>query len=408
MIIGSDGIGYYMYSRSLIIDGDINFENEYSRLKPEVNLETLKTPTGLTSNQYAVGPGLMWAPFFAITHSIILGLNHMGFKISNDGYGYPYQIAICVGSIFYGFWGIALIYRTVNKFYPKIALFTCILIWLATNVIYYMVAEPSMSHACSLFATSIFIYVWLKTRNSFSLFWCLLIGLSGGFVALVRQVDGTLLILPILDIIFNNQDIKDILKKVFCIALSFFAIFSIQMGVWFILNGNPFLSGYFLNSSYGFSWLHPHFFEVFFSTEHGLFLWHPVLLLAVIGFLFFYKIDHKLTLLLVIGIISQGYLIGAWSSWTQADAFGGRMFIGSLPIFAIGLAAFGDWTERSRFLALYILVGGLLIIWNALFFFQYRFGFISMNGPYSLGELFLGKASMLQSLFRKVVDVLQR
>ncbi|HQX76680.1 MAG TPA: hypothetical protein PL074_10220, partial [Thermoflexales bacterium] len=75
---------------------------------------------------------------------------------------------------------------------------------------------------------------------------------------------------------------------------------------------------------------------------------------------------------------------------------------------AIGLAAFGDWTERSRFLALYILVGGLLIIWNALFFFQYRFGFISMNGPYSLGELFLGKASMLQSLFRKVVDVLQR
>ncbi|MBK8051593.1 MAG: hypothetical protein IPK16_33585 [Anaerolineales bacterium] len=99
LLIGSDGIGYYMYVHSLVIDGDLDFHNEYARLgwpTPE------PTPTGLLPNHFAIGAGLLWAPFFVAAHLLSLALHALGLQVSVDGYGYLYQGAIAVGSILYG------------------------------------------------------------------------------------------------------------------------------------------------------------------------------------------------------------------------------------------------------------------------------------------------------------------
>ena len=37
--------------------------------------------------------------------------------------------------------------------------------WLATPAFHYMVVAPPWSHAASLFAVSLFIYVWYRTRG---------------------------------------------------------------------------------------------------------------------------------------------------------------------------------------------------------------------------------------------------
>src|SRR5437773_1503554 len=44
MLIGSDGVGYYIYVHSLVMDGDLDFANEHARLYPDEDLAEVRTP----------------------------------------------------------------------------------------------------------------------------------------------------------------------------------------------------------------------------------------------------------------------------------------------------------------------------------------------------------------------------
>lgn len=407
MLIGSDGVGYYMYVRSLVIDHDLDFANEYARLYSN-DLETVKTPTGLTANQFAIGPGILWIPFFLVAHLTSWLLESLGVRVGLDGYGQIYQAAICLGSIVYGFFGILLMYQVCRRFYPQTALAAALLIWLATNVIYYMLVEPSMSHMCSLFAVALMVWLWIERRPLAHWRGWFLVGLAGGLVGIVRQPDAALVILPLLDGILEKSAPRFKVQGVIALAVGFLLVFSVQMSAWQILNGSPFVSGYLLDPTQRFAWLSPHFIDVFLSTEHGLFSWHPVLLAAALGFLWLRKQDLRLTLLLVFGIVLQAYIISAWTFWSQADSFGGRMFIASLPLFALGLSSALDWVTKQKWQVAGWLGGAGAVAWNAIFLVQYRLGYISMSGPYTLEQLTLGKALMLADLVQKTASILAR
>ncbi len=252
MLIGSDGVGYYMYVRSLVLDRDLDFANEYARLYPDADLTAGRTATGLLPNQYAIGPGLLWMPFFVGAHGLVLGLRFLGVPVAADGYSYPYQAAICYGSILFGFLGMLLIYQPTKRLYPRTALAAVLLTWLATNFIYYMIVEPSMSHMCSLFAAALLNFVWLRGRATFSLRECLVIGLAGGLVGVVRQPDATLLALPIVDCLLSGSMVRRV-QRIGVILVGFLLVFWIQMLAWQVLNGNPFMSGYFKDAKQGFA-----------------------------------------------------------------------------------------------------------------------------------------------------------
>jgi len=396
MLIGSDGIGYYMYVRSAVIDHDIDFSNEYKHLYPTGYPNGLRTSTGLMANQYAIGTAILWLPFFIVGHLISFIIRSAGFSVTTDGYSYIYQAAVCIGSILYGYGGMVLMHRTTQRLFANTALASCVLLWLATNFIYYLIVEPSMSHMCSFFAASLLIYIWMGVRPTESLRQCFTIGLAGGLVGLVRQPDATLFLLPLLDYMFTHKSFSERGRRIAVTVAGFFSIFWMQMFVWNILNGSPFLSGYFLDNKGGFSWWSPRLFDVLFSTEHGLFLWHPLLLFAAVGLVLLLPANRFIGGLLLAGFFSQVYLIASWSSWSQGDSFGGRMFISSLPVFAIGLAAFLQRVSLKNYIpVLSLAVSCVLMLWNFLFLVQYRLGFISMSGPYTMRELTIGKMEMI-------------
>ncbi len=93
LIVG-DGIYYYVYLRSAVLDGDLDFTNDYTlyqqfnnedpRKKAEM-LERDLTPTGKPGNLFSVGPALLWAPVFIPTHLVALALN-----LPHDGFSYYY------------------------------------------------------------------------------------------------------------------------------------------------------------------------------------------------------------------------------------------------------------------------------------------------------------------------------
>lgn len=404
LLIGSDGIGYFMYTRSMFVDHDLSFANEHAYFNQKTHGilgPAILTPTKLVANQYAVGMGILWLPFFMIAHILSKILNSFGFTVSLDGYSYIYQAAVCLGSMLYSFLAIALIYNTVKKIFPRTAIYACLSIWFLTNLVYYQLIEPSMSHMCSLFACALLVNIWINMRPIKKITHWFFIGLAGGLIAIVRQPDATILILPLLDGLTENTPISMKIKGFITLIIGFLCLFSFQLATWFTIYGSPFVNGYFY-SGQSFFWFSPKIIEVLFSSDHGLFLWHPIFIVAALGFIYLGKVNFKLAILFALGFLSQVYLIGSWQYWAQGDAFGGRMFISSMPLLTLGLGASLEWIASVRKVRLACIAGLLLLIWNGLFLIQYRLGYIPPHGLIPLKQLTVGKFWMIIDIIKKI------
>jgi hypothetical protein len=186
------------------------------------------------------------------------------------------------------------------------------------------------------------------------------------------------------------------------------AVFTPQMVVWYFFNGSPFISGYLITAQPTFNWLQPHLPDVLISPFHGLWLWHPITFIAVIGYLWLYRHNRFFTILLLLGFLMQVYVIGAWRDWYQGDAFGGRMFIASIPILGFGLASLLDQPFVARHWKTTFALFAVLLGWNVLFAMQYRLGYIPMGAPITAQQMFAGKFEMITGIIRQVLQLLKR
>jgi hypothetical protein len=184
-------------------------------------------------------------------------------------------------------------------------------------------------------------------------------------------------------------------------ALASLIVFTPQIVVWQILNppvnatSYPYSGGHFF-------WFNPQILGVLFSLRHGFFLWHPVLLLAAAGLFFIYRRDRSLPILLGVMFLAQIYLVGSWNGWWGGHSFGNRLLINSIPALALGLAALIDWADRRNLFPAAGVVALTLIAWNALFFAQYRLGYINKYRALSLYELTVGKFAMIADLANRL------
>src|SRR3989338_869275 len=127
--IYNDGIGYYSYLRSAIIDKDLNFTNEwqfynqsYSKFSSAprgANYHEEKTPKGYIQNVYPIGSSLLWSPFFLTAHAATAVLHSLGADIEPNGYTILYETSIGLASLIYGFLAILLMYKFCRKWFGK-------------------------------------------------------------------------------------------------------------------------------------------------------------------------------------------------------------------------------------------------------------------------------------------------
>ncbi len=315
-----DGIYYYSWLRSIVVDGDINFANEYAALGAVQQL----TVKGLLGNIYSVGPAILWLPQFLLTHRMLHG----------TGLTLPYQLTVGITSVFYALFGLLILYQTLTKLYAKTtATLTIIAIAFATNLLFYGSLDTVNSHALSFFAASLFLTFLVKrTSHPF------LLGASVGLMALIRPQDALfgLLLLPRL-----NR------KTIIPIATGALVIFLPQLLAWQALYSKFWVSPY-LDRGYGFNFWQPHLFEVLFSPRIGLILWTPMVAIASVGFFFreFPKATNRWSMLILIFL--ELYLVASWTTWWQGASFSGRMFISLLPLLSLGLASVFTKLQKLR------------------------------------------------------------
>ncbi len=392
----SDAIEYYSYDRSLYFDHDLDFTNDYQGFydrnpKGLANFKAgfidKRNPSGHAINNGPIGSAILWAPFFLAGDAAARALHGMGARIAPDGFSLPYIWSVSLGSALYAGAALILTYLLARAITDRTAAFwASLVIWLGTPALFYSHLAPTYAHATSWFAVSAFLVVWFRARAGRSWRAWAALGALGGLVAMVREQDAVFLLVPAVDELLRlapgvRRPDRTWLHNVGTTALGGIVMvccavvtFTPQLLVYRTLNGNFRPSS---EVSDKLHWNAPNALRVLFDPGHGLFLWTPILLLAIFGLGLLIQRDYRLGLSLAVGFVMTLYLNGAFQTWTTAGAFGARRFIVCSPIFAIGLAElfrrYGERTdgENAAIRAWVPVIVTLAILWNGGLILQY-------------------------------------
>src|SRR5688500_12648727 len=194
----SDGFYYFAYLRSIAFDGDVEFTNDYKLLGLGDKAHLfVPTPTGYAQSAWTIGPAFVWAPFFAAAHPIAARLAASGADVSTNGNSYPYRQAVCIAGLFYALLGCWFTFRLAAIFvHRRIAAGAVALTVAGSFMLWYIVKEPSMTHAPSMAAVAGFAWMWAATHGRRTWWQWASLGLVAGFITLIRWQNALFAILP--------------------------------------------------------------------------------------------------------------------------------------------------------------------------------------------------------------------
>ncbi|MCA1563973.1 MAG: glycosyltransferase family 39 protein, partial [Acidobacteria bacterium] len=279
-IVIGDALHHYVQLRSAVFDRDLHFRNEYVRMyglagdEPGTGWVYEPTATGHVRNLMPVGPAIVWAPAFLVVTALAWVGQFAGWSYPLDGYGRLFQATAGLSGIAAAAIGVWLSFQTTAQLFGRrAAAWSALVVWLSSSAVYYSVISPTYSHSASLMATSLFWYVFVRTRERSTVSRYALLGALAGVAALMRWQDGIILVAPAIDLIWRLRErlrIADaLIRGVVCLGAALLT-FAPQMLVWQTLYSQPFA----IPQGDGFMhWGTPALRAVLFSYWHGLFTW---------------------------------------------------------------------------------------------------------------------------------------
>ena len=371
----SDGREYFVQVRSLVFDGDLDFSNEATEFASRG-----------TARIYPFGAALMWAPFVMLAHVWLKLLNLFGGAFATDGYTFPYQMAIGLGSLVYGFAGLVLVWRMAREYFGEpIAALATIVVTAGTFFFWYLTVENSMVHGASMFATTLFVYIWHRGRREPTTRWWLALGLSGALTTMVRWQNVTFVALAVLITLWQmrRQFDRSTVRALAVGAAGFVIGFLPQLIFWKVVRGGWFAIP---AADHSFDIRSFHAWDVLFSSNHGLLATSPIAYLAVLGIPAFIKRDRPLALLLIGGFISQVIVNAGPDGWWGGSGYGARRFDNSMVVFVVGLAALLVWLKKRPLVAP-VTVMAVLVAGNFLVMADVRQGRLPMDTAITFSDV---------------------
>jgi hypothetical protein len=379
-IIKVDGNGYYAYLPAIFIYHDLHFGffGEIANREGYENMayDYRNEYNGSVINKYFAGTALAQMPFFLASH----GISWMA-GLPMDGYSRLYLIFISLASLFYLILSCIFINKILEfyKISPVNRALTLLVTVFGTNVFYYAVYEPSMSHIYSLGFVTIFIYSVLRYFRSSHPIFLLPSALSLGVIVLIRPVN----LLVLASVPFLAGDLKSLKSGLFLSInkwkhlltsiILFLAPLLIQAILYKIQTGN------FWVYSYGEERFHfdePHMVEILFSYRKGLFVYSPVLFISLAGLYYIGRKSASLAAFWVVFFLLLTYFVSCWHQWFYGGSFGSRVYVEYLGFFAILLGVLFENVTRKTPSVLLISFLGILVVYSIIQTYQYYAGII--------------------------------
>lgn len=375
--ISADGIGYYEYLPSIFIHKDLSRKDipiqlEHSKYKRIKDLDMYVDFNDRWVNKYPAGTALLQSPFFLTT---LVFTERTG--NADDGYQLAFQKSVFYAALFYLLLSL-IFFKLLLKSYavsPIVIVLSQIILVFATSVLNYVNFEAAFSHVYSLFALSAFLYVariyFTKKKLSYFIWACVFLGL----IFILRQVNILIFFfLPFIagswttfreGVVLIIKEKKQLIKGI----VLFFAIAGIQFYLWYLQTGHFWVYSY---QGESFDFTHPEIFNILFSYKKGLFVYTPVLLVGMLGVLYFaFKKDYFLfgTWMIFFGLLT--YILSSWWSWYYGCSYGLRAYIDYYPIFFIPFALLLDQINKKMGIAL-ALITFLTIPISVIQTYQYK------------------------------------
>lgn len=348
-VIWADAAGYFVYQPMWFIYG-----NNAGNFPDSIDVKTgngfqLDFINNKIITKYTCGVAILETPFFLISHVLS---KPFGFKA--DGFSKIYSFGLYFSGIFYCCLGLFFLSKFLARhFRPLISVLAPFLFLAGSNLYYYSIDTPGMSHVYSFFLCCLIIYLTplITTKiNSkyYSLFFCCLI-----LVILIRPTNILIGLFPLFYNIKSKYDflnrIRFFLSNKLLIAITALVplIFLIpQFQYWYASTGKI------ITYSYGTEsfifWRNPKILEVWFSTNNGLFTYTPLIILSIIGiFQMIKKVKWEAYFLVFLFLIIT-YIFSSWWNWWFGCAFGARSFVEYYPLFIIPFSYLLDYTLSHK------------------------------------------------------------
>jgi hypothetical protein len=445
-IHGNDGFLNYAYARSLLLDGDLDFTDDFAAfdaLGRGYDFRLTDTPrspiTGRPVNRYGWGSSLLWSPFLLIVwviERVIPGLTPNGLNPADF-------MAVRLGSALWGVLGLALLTQVARRRLwgspslrihapaplpaprsatplrnsaqkaspePGFALFVAVVLLATTNLGFYFYLHPSMSTAPAfgLAGSLIWLIDRFETRPSVGAGFG--IGLTAALLFCTRYGDAGFLIglAPALAVAVlpGAQRATGNGQRILLCAAGLLGVsvpLVIQGLIWHSLYGSAFSGpAPYLSEAYQWSWPGRHGWQVLFSGHHGWIAWHPMVAVGLIGLVMMAR-DRSLPLwlrLTPLAAVGEWLTVSAWPNWTGGASFGGRLMATALAVVFLGLAVALRWMWARWGRGVVFLLVGLLSLWNLGIMAEYGLGLIPRQAPVSMGQMALELGKLVGALFR--------
>ena len=377
-IINVDGNGYYAYLPAIFIYNDLNFtffDDIYEKYQiSNFGFDYRNEWEGHTINKFYAGTALVQLPFFLLADLVTAFSSP-----DRDGYSYYYLLFINIASLFYLMLALFLFDRYLREEGLRLWVRTFLLLVMVfgTNVFYYAVYEPSMSHIYSLAFVSMYLFSLKRFASTRKKTLLLLTGLSLGLIALIRPVNLLLVLLVPFLLRGSGISLEYLVRSNWKWLIGGVVIF---LGVVFIqLLIYKLQTGSFLVYSYGddgFDFTNSRFFSFLVSYRKGLWVYTPVTFVSVFGIFFLWKRSRTRAILIILFLIILIYILASWHQWYYGGSYSSRVMVEYMPLFmfllGILLTDIRNKAVRNTLIGLVV----LLSLFNLFQTYQYYAGII--------------------------------
>ena len=377
-IVVSDGKGYYAYLPALFIYHDLNYVfftkiEKVDYFDKNLYFDYRYKSNGRVFNKFFCGTAIAELPFFLAAHTLSY---FSGFQ--TDGYSKLYCIFINLAALFYLFIGLVYLNSALREYHieewgKSLVLFAAVF---GTNLFYYTVREPGMSHVYSFAFISMFFCLAKQFFSRPRRHYIPLLFLVLGMIFLIRPIN--VLVIFLLPFAAGNYStlkngLHAAVREPWSLAsgtLLLSVMISVQFIIYRISTGNFLVDAY---PGEAFFLLHPHFPDILFRYRKGLFLYTPLYLLSLSGGFYLWKTSRFGFYSLFGFFILITYIFSSWWCWWYGGSFSSRVYVEFIPLFMILLALALNSARQKYLKTTFIVLIIMLTVLCQVQTYQYRY-----------------------------------
>lgn len=361
-LCANDGFGYYMYLPSIINRGEIeintNWAQDIQNTYCDSNLiyQIVQSKIDKPINIYHIGLSYIKLPSYIIAHTISKNTSY-----PTDGFSLPYYISHYLNALFFILLGLHYLRKLLLLYTSELNTSLIILVaYFGTNMYATFSIQADLPHLYLFTLNTIFIYHLMQYISNTKYRDLIITLIVFGIATAIRPTQAVLGIIPLIllqkKLGFNLRLWKQIL--LFPLASILFNI--PQFLYWKYLGGEWVIPNLHTEDIV---LIDPNTLDFLFSFRKGWFLYSPVFILLIPGFIYTYRINKPVFWSIFTFTFLYIWILSSWECWWYAGSFGSRVMVDIYPflllIIGIGLPAIKSNISKASIISFSLICIGL-------------------------------------------------